>query len=178
MIVLSIILETIDKIVWPLRSVYPHPNLEVLQNWTYCILIIHFLFNSQPNHIFEQIKQEYKRNSRIGRLMNPAKSYSIEQYYINLSIVETKEQREKEKQLQGTQHAAAVIGIYEEIYTVKTPVDVKDIFKTCKKSEKQVLVLDELVSENQHSVNTLLISGPHVLIGHSMNYLLLFRYVV
>ena len=72
--------------------------------------------------------------------MNPAKFVSIEQCYINLSIVETKEQRQKEKQLQATQHAAAVVGTYEEIYAVKTPVDVKDIFKTCKKPEKQVLV--------------------------------------
>ena len=72
--------------------------------------------------------------------MNPAISFYIEETYINLSIVEIKEQRKKEKQLQYAQHTATVIGTYEDIYGTKTTVDVKNIFKICKNHEKQVLV--------------------------------------
>ena len=99
-----------------------------------------FSLNSGANHIFEQIKQEYQRNSRIELLINPAISFLLEQCYINLSIVENKEQQAKEKLLQHAQHSASVIGAYEEIYAVKTPIDVRDIFKTCNTHEKQVLV--------------------------------------
>ena len=48
-------------------------------------------------YLFELMKHRYKRNSRIERFINPAKSFPIEDSYINLAIVETKEQREKEK---------------------------------------------------------------------------------
>lgn len=95
---------------------------------------------SESNHLFNKIKEEYRRNSRIERFVNPTMSFPLEQAYVNLSIVETKEQRDKEKQLQKPSQATTVIGTYEEIYAVKTPIDVKDIFKTCKKREKQVLV--------------------------------------
>ena len=72
--------------------------------------------------------------------MNPAISSPIEKSYVNLSIVDIKEQREKEKQLRDAQHAATIMNTYEQIYGVKTPIDVKDIFRTCKNQEKQVLV--------------------------------------
>ena len=99
-----------------------------------------FSVNSESNHIFEQIKQEYRRNGRIELFINPAISFPLEQCYINLSIVENKEQQAKEKLLQHAQHSASVIGAYEEIYAVKTPIDVRDIFKTCNTHEKRVLV--------------------------------------
>jgi HEAT repeat protein len=72
--------------------------------------------------------------------MNPAKSFPIEQSYINLAIVTAKEQHEKEKQLCDAQHDNVIMGTFEEIYGMKTTIDIKDIFKTCKNQEKQVLV--------------------------------------
>ena len=73
--------------------------------------------------------------------MNPLKTYSIEQSYINLAIVSAKEQHDKERRLRDAQNTHTDIDIFEEIYGTKTAIDVKDIFKTCKSEEKQVLVL-------------------------------------
>ncbi|CAF3157624.1 unnamed protein product [Rotaria sp. Silwood2] len=95
----------------------------------------------EPSYLFELIRLEYKRNSRIERIMNPAKSVSIEQSYINLAIVEIKEQQETEKKLRDAQHNDAIIGTFEQIYGMKTVVDVKDIFNKCKDQTKNVLVL-------------------------------------
>ncbi len=72
--------------------------------------------------------------------MNPSISFPMEQSYINLAIVKAEEQREKEKHLHAVHHTTAIMCTYEEIYGTKTPIDVKDIFKTCKSDEKQVLV--------------------------------------
>ena len=104
------------------------------------IIILHFFYSNESSDLLQQIKQEYKRNSRIERFMNPSKSYSIEQSYINLAIVKAKEQHEKEKQFHDAQDAIAVMDIFEEIYGAKTAVDIKDIFETCEKDVKQVLV--------------------------------------
>ncbi|CAF3729064.1 unnamed protein product [Rotaria sp. Silwood1] len=95
---------------------------------------------NQPSYLFELIKYEYIRNSRIERFMNPSKSFPIEQSYINLTIIETEEQREKEKKLRNTEHSNAINSTFEEIYGTKTPIDVKDIFEKCKDKSKQVLV--------------------------------------
>jgi predicted NACHT family NTPase len=104
--------------------------------------MIFFCSESQPksNYLLDMVKQEYQRNSRIERLMNPSKSFPIEQSYINLAIVKAKEQQEKEKQLRDAQHGYAITCTFEEIYGSKTALDVKDIFETCKNHEKQVLV--------------------------------------
>jgi HEAT repeat protein len=72
--------------------------------------------------------------------MNPSKSYPIEQSYINLAIIPAKEQYEKEKQLRDTQHGTDITSTFEEIYGTKTPIDMKNIFETCKNQGKQVLV--------------------------------------
>jgi predicted NACHT family NTPase len=72
--------------------------------------------------------------------MNPSKSFPIEQSYINLAIVKAKEQHAIENQLRDTQHATAVLGTFEAIYGMKTTIDVKNIFETCKNHEKRVLV--------------------------------------
>ncbi|CAF0840289.1 unnamed protein product [Didymodactylos carnosus] len=95
----------------------------------------------EPSYLFEIIRVEYERNNRIERIMNPAKSVPIEQSYINLAIVEIKEQQEKEKMLRDAQHNDAIIGIFEQIYGMKTVLDVKDIFNKCKDQTKNVLVL-------------------------------------
>ncbi|CAF1206937.1 unnamed protein product [Adineta steineri] len=95
---------------------------------------------SESNHLFQWIKQEYYRNGYIERLMNPAKFYSIEESYINLAIVETKKQQQKEKQLRNASNSDAIMGSFEEIYGSKTTIDVKNIFETCKSQEKKVLV--------------------------------------
>ena len=93
-----------------------------------------------PSYLFELIRYEYQRNGHIKRLMNPAKSFPIEQSYINLAIVETKKQQEKEKQLRDAPHIDAIMGSFEEIYGTKTAIDIKNIFETCKNQEKQVLI--------------------------------------
>ena len=49
--------------------------------------------DDEPSYISELIKYEYQRNSRIEHFMNPAKSFPIEESYINLSIVKTKDQQ-------------------------------------------------------------------------------------
>ena len=72
--------------------------------------------------------------------MDPAKFYPIEQSYINLAIVETKKQQEKEKKLRDAALIDAVMGSFEEIYGTKTMIDIKDTFDTCKNQEKQVLI--------------------------------------
>ena len=92
------------------------------------------------SYLFELMKHEYKRNSRIERFINPAKSFPIENSYINLTIVETKQQREKEKQIRDAKHHDNIISTLEQIYDTKTPVDINDIFKYCKDQLRQVLV--------------------------------------
>jgi hypothetical protein len=95
---------------------------------------------TEPSYLMELIKYEYSRNARIERIMNPAKSFPIEQSYINLAIVKAKDQHEKEKQLRDAQHSNAIMSSFEEIYGMKTEIVVKDIFERCKNQEKQVLV--------------------------------------
>ncbi|CAF0809606.1 unnamed protein product [Adineta steineri] len=92
------------------------------------------------NYLFELIKYGYKQNSRIERFMNPVKSFPIDQSYINLAIVETIDQHEKEKKLRDSQHNDAIMEAFENIHGTKTPIDVKDIFKTCKDQTRNVLV--------------------------------------
>ncbi|CAF1003968.1 unnamed protein product [Adineta steineri] len=94
----------------------------------------------ESNHLFEWIKQEYKRNGYIERLMNPAKFYPVEESYINLALVETKKQQQKEKQLRDAPNNDAIMGSFEEIYGTKTTIDIKNIFETCNNQEKKVLV--------------------------------------
>jgi hypothetical protein len=73
--------------------------------------------------------------------MNPSKSFPIEQSYINLAIVEIKEQQEKEKKLLNVNHNNEIIGTFEEIYGVKTKIEIKNIFEKCKDQTKNILVL-------------------------------------
>ena len=80
------------------------------------------------------------RNSSIERFMNPAKSFPIEQSYINLAIVETREHQDDEKKLRIAQHSDSIMGTYEEIYGSKTSIEIKDIFKPCQDSKRKVLV--------------------------------------
>jgi predicted NACHT family NTPase len=79
-------------------------------------------------------------------------SLSIEESYINLAIIETKEQQEKEKRLkqhdqQNKQdkhpqhHNEKILSTFEEIYGTKTPIDVKDIFEKCEDTTRKVLIL-------------------------------------
>ena len=96
---------------------------------------------TKSSYLFERIKQEYQQQSRIERIMNPSKSFPIEQSYINLAIVETKEQQEKEKKLLNTKLNDEIIGTYEEIYGMKTKIEIKEIFDTCKDQTKKVLIL-------------------------------------
>ncbi|CAF2143438.1 unnamed protein product [Rotaria magnacalcarata] len=95
---------------------------------------------SKPSYLFELIRHEYERNSRIERIMNPSKSFPIERSYINLAIVETKEQQEKEKKLGDTKRSDKIISTFEEIYGTKSVIQVKDIFEKCKDETSKLLV--------------------------------------
>lgn len=53
--------------------------------------------NNGRNYRLETIKQLYQQNNQIESLMNPSKSFPIEPIYLNLSIVESKQQQEKKK---------------------------------------------------------------------------------
>ena len=94
----------------------------------------------QPSYLYELVKHEYKRNSRIEHFMNPSQSFSIEQSYINLAIVETKDQQEKEKQLCADASNNVVMDTFEQIYGTKMRIDIEDIFRGCEYHEKRVLV--------------------------------------
>ena len=91
-------------------------------------------------YLFELMKHEYRRNSRIERFINPSKSFPIEESYINLAIVQTKEQREKENKLGNAKHNEKMMDTFEEIYRTKSPINVKDLFEYCKDQLRQVLV--------------------------------------
>ncbi|CAF4007268.1 unnamed protein product, partial [Rotaria magnacalcarata] len=86
------------------------------------------------------IRQKYLRNNTIKRIVNETKTVPIEQCYVNLAIVETEEQHEKEKELEK-RHKDEILIAYERIHGVKTSIDVKDIFRKCKDQQKKVLVL-------------------------------------
>ena len=95
---------------------------------------------SESNHLFEKIRQQYRENASVERIMNPAKSIPIEHSYINLAIVETREQQQKERKLDGNQLNEDILGTFEEIYGVKTSIDVRNIFDKCHDYRKQVLI--------------------------------------
>ncbi|CAF1117343.1 unnamed protein product [Adineta steineri] len=96
---------------------------------------------STPGYLSELMKLEYQQHHRIELIMNPSKSFPIQQSYINLAIVETKEQKEKEKKLLNTKHSNdEIISTFEEIYDTKTLVEVEDMFKICKNQTKRLLV--------------------------------------
>ena len=100
-----------------------------------------------PMTLSEPIRQQYLRKSQIKRIVNEEKSFPIERSYVNLAIVETKEQLEKEtrlaEQTQGKNipYNEGVLDTFEEIYGVKTSIDVADLFKRCKDPTRKVLVL-------------------------------------
>ena len=100
-----------------------------------------------PMELIEPIKQKYLRNSQIKRIVNEEKSFPIEQSYINLAIVETEEQVEKERKLaqqsheKKAHHNDGALGTFEEIYGAKASIDVVDIFKKCEDSTRRMLVL-------------------------------------
>ncbi|CAF3665353.1 unnamed protein product [Rotaria socialis] len=112
---------------------------------------------ASPEKLIERIKETYLTRNRINRIVNEEIFFPIEQSYINLAIVETKEQHEKEKKLQQKsqqmqeeeneqdqtrkQHNDGILSTYEEIYGVKTSIDVKKIIQKCKDQIKKVLVL-------------------------------------
>ena len=91
-------------------------------------------------YLFELMKHQYRRNSQIQRFKNPAKSFPIEDSYINLAIVEAKQQREKEKKLSNAKNSDKMMDTFEEIYRTKSPINVKDLFEYCKNQLRQVLV--------------------------------------
>ncbi|UJR29479.1 hypothetical protein I4U23_010691 [Adineta vaga] len=94
----------------------------------------------KSKYLFETIKQNYLCNSRIERLINPAKSFPIEQSYINLSVVTSQEHYKREYELRNAAYSDSILSSYEEIYGAKTPIDIQNIFQSCEKETKQILV--------------------------------------
>lgn len=92
------------------------------------------------DYLYELVKYEYKRNSRIDRFMNPSQSFSIEQSYINLGLVGTREHHEKEKLLRQTANNNVALERFEEIHGIKTRIEAENIFKACNTHERKVLV--------------------------------------
>ncbi|CAF1639265.1 unnamed protein product [Adineta ricciae] len=92
------------------------------------------------NYLFDIVKQNYLYNSRIERLINPTKSFPIEQSYINLSVVTSQEQHKREQKLRGAAYSDHMLSSYEEIYGTKSPIDIQNIFQSCEKDMNQVLV--------------------------------------
>ncbi|CAF0795519.1 unnamed protein product [Adineta steineri] len=76
------------------------------------------------------IKNKYLKEDKIKRILNEEDTFSIEQSYINLAIVNIKEQ-----------HDSKILGTYEEIYGNKTPINIEQIFQKSKDPIKKVLVL-------------------------------------
>ena len=96
---------------------------------------------SQRSYVlFEMIKYDYMRKSRIQLFINPCQHFPIEQSYINLAIIENREQKKKENKLVNTKSEYAIQSTFEEIYNVKTPIDIKDIFEKCRDQLRQVVV--------------------------------------
>ncbi|CAF2066064.1 unnamed protein product [Rotaria magnacalcarata] len=91
--------------------------------------------------LFLPVRDEYIRHNSIQRIMNEEKSFPIEESYINLAMVETKEQQEKEKKLYNTYDSNKIITTFEEIYGAKSSIDVERIFDKCKEKVKRILVL-------------------------------------
>ena len=108
------------------------------------LLVIHFTEENdssiKSNYLFEAIKQKYQQNNRIHRIMNPAKSFPIEDSYINLAIVHAKDQQTKEKQFYQAEEIDTIIGSYEEVYGATKPIEIRNMFKSCTTQEKQILV--------------------------------------
>ncbi|CAF2924459.1 unnamed protein product, partial [Rotaria sp. Silwood2] len=96
-----------------------------------------------PFKVFAMIRDKYLRDNQIKLMVNEYKRFPIEQSYIDLAMVETKEQQEKERKLkqQDKGHNDHILGTFEEIYETKTTIDVENIFKKCKDQTQKVLVL-------------------------------------
>lgn len=89
-----------------------------------------------------RIKQKYLRDSQLTRTFNETEKLPIEESYINLSILTTKEQERKEKRLNETQKDSSVIhGVYEEIYGTKSTIKVEELFKESNDDIKKLLIL-------------------------------------
>ncbi|CAF1383897.1 unnamed protein product [Didymodactylos carnosus] len=85
--------------------------------------------------LFDPIREHYRTTfSRIERLVNRRKNYSIDDAYINLSIVESKELSSKEEKF----HSDANYTTFEEIYGTKRPIKIQQLFND---NRKRLLVL-------------------------------------
>ncbi|CAF4431531.1 unnamed protein product [Rotaria socialis] len=107
--------------------------------------------------LLKSVRQKYLEQNRIKRIVNEEIFFPLEQSYINLAMVEAKEQQEKEKNLkqqrqnkqeqENEQNSTSkynldkILGTYEEIHGVKISIHVEDIFQKCNNEIKKVLVL-------------------------------------
>ena len=64
--------------------------------------------------------------------MNPVKSFPIEDSYINLTIIETEEQREKDKKLSDDKYNDEMTDVWEEIFNDESFIHIKDLLNTAR----------------------------------------------
>ncbi|CAF2032617.1 unnamed protein product [Rotaria magnacalcarata] len=102
--------------------------------------------------LVELIEKKYLRNDQIKRIVNEEKAFPIEESCINLAMIEAEEQKQKEKKLQQpgqeedqnrsrSHKNNKILGIFEEIYGAKTPIEVKDVLDESRDPIKKILVL-------------------------------------
>ncbi|CAF1458305.1 unnamed protein product [Adineta steineri] len=113
---------------------------------------------SSQYSLVNAIKAKYLKEDKIKRILNEEDTFSIEQSYINLTMVNTEEQhgiKEKsrkhevknisdpgeEQDYRWKHQDSKFLGAYGEMYGDKVPTDIEQIFQESKYPIKKVLVL-------------------------------------
>ena len=102
--------------------------------------------------LVDVIKKKYLKNDKIKSILNEEDVFLIEQSYINLAMVhtkdkaakygmETKSNLENEQRYEWKHYDCKALSVYEEIYGDKKPIDIKEIFSCYQNNTKQVLIL-------------------------------------
>ena len=102
--------------------------------------------------LVDVIKKKYLKNDKIKSILNEEDVFSIEQSYINLAMVHTKDKAakygmkiksdlENEQDYDWKHYDCETLSPYEEIYSDKKPIDIRGIFPHYQPNIKQVLIL-------------------------------------
>ncbi|CAF3704290.1 unnamed protein product [Rotaria socialis] len=108
--------------------------------------------------LVDAIKKKYLKEDKIKCILNEEDTFSIDHIYINLAIVNTKEQHkkqakpskyemkstanpEKEQDYHWKRYDSTVLGAYEDIYGDQTQTDIEGIFGSSSAPIKKVQIL-------------------------------------
>ena len=102
--------------------------------------------------LVDVIKKKYLKNDKIKSILNEEDAFPIEQSYINLAMVHTKDKAakygtkiksdlENEQDYDWKHHDCETLGAYEEIYGDKKPIDINRIFWPYQSNIEKVLIL-------------------------------------